>query len=267
MVDVRRWAKQAAVAADRVVAPPAGVVVLIYHRVGGGSDSAVDLDPEVFDRQLGILTERFSVLRLGDALDRLAVGEDVSGVVVTFDDGTADFVDVALPLLQRHQVPATLYVATQFVEEQVPFPWGAPPATWDGLAAAVATGLVEVGSHSHSHHLLDRQTPEAVGADLDTSIELITERLGRRPEHFAYPKAVPGSTAAEALVAARFASAALAGNRVNRPGRTDRMRLGRTPIQRGDGGELFERKAAGGMRLEGSARSLVARFKYRQATR
>lgn len=266
MVDVRGWAKKAAVTADRVVAPPSGVVVLIYHRVGGGSSSAVDLDAELFDRQLGILTERFTVLRLGEALDRLALGEDVSGVVVTFDDGTADFVDVALPLLVRHGVPATLYAATQFIEDQVPFPWGAPPATWDGLAAAMATGLVDVESHSHAHLLLDRAGPDAARDDLDTSIELITQRLGRRPEHFAYPKAVPGSTAASALVATRFTSAALAGSRVNRPGRTDRMRLGRTPIQRGDGIELFERKAAGGMRVEGAARSLVARFRYRGAS-
>ena len=49
--------KRLAAAADRVLPPPAGVVVLIYHRVGGRSASEVDLDPAAFDAQLAHLAE------------------------------------------------------------------------------------------------------------------------------------------------------------------------------------------------------------------
>ena len=42
-------------------------------------------------------------------------------MVVTFDDGTGDFVDEAVPVLDRFEVLATLYVATRFVDEQRSF--------------------------------------------------------------------------------------------------------------------------------------------------
>ena len=63
------------------------------------------------------------------------------------------------------------------------------------------------------------------------------------------------------------AGAALARSRVNQPSTTDLHRLWRTPIQRSDGFDVFAAKAAGGLRLEGELRDLVARIKYRGATR
>ena len=255
--------KQVAVAADRVLPPPAGVVVLIYHRVGGGSASEVDLDPAVFDAQLAHLAQHHRVLSLDAAVDGLASGQPTEGVVLTFDDGTADFADVVVPALVQHQLPATLYAATRFIEEGIEFPWGAPPASWAALRDAANTGLITVGSHTHSHWLLDRLHAGVVDDDLDRSIALIAEHLGVAPAHFAYPKALPGSPAAELAVRRRFRSAALAASRVNRAGHTDLHRLWRTPVQRSDTPEFFAAKARGGMRLEGQLRSLVGRVKYR----
>lgn len=267
---------------DRVVTPPPGITILIYHRVGGGSDSAVDLDPGGFDRQLAHLAEHHRVLSLADAVAELSSaqpsgwagtaasspiavgdGEPPSAVVVTFDDGTTDFVDVAAPLLERHRIPATLYAATHFIDTGEPFPWGAPPATWTGLRDVAASGLISIESHTHQHFLMDRIDRTTIVDELDRSIELIGEHLGRVPEHFAYPKAVPGSAAAEVEVRRRFASATLARNRVNRPGHTDLHRLWRTPLQRRDDIDAFARRAAGGMRLEGEIRAWSNPLRYR----
>ena len=134
---------------------------------------------------------------------------------MTFDDGTADFVDVALPIIERHRVPVTLYAATKFIDEQVPFPNDGKPVSSSGLADACATGLVKVGSHTHHHHLLDRLPLPDVIDELDRSIDLIGDHLGRRPADFAYPKALLGSPAAELAVRERFRSAALAGTTPN----------------------------------------------------
>ena len=59
-------------------------------------------------------------------------------VVLTFDDGTADFCDLVVPALVDAGVPATLYAATHFIDTGTEFPWGAPPASWAGLRDAAS---------------------------------------------------------------------------------------------------------------------------------
>lgn len=277
---VGQLVKRASVVGDRLIRPPCGVTILIYHRVGGGSDSAVDLDPDVFERHLDHLASHHRVLTLDDAVDALVRdgttgwgADDTAGrdyqpaVVLTFDDGTADFTEVAVPALVRHGLPATLYAATRFIDTGERFPWGAAPASWNALNDAASTGLVTIASHTHSHWLLDRLDGSAIAGDLDRSIDLIGAHIGAAPEHFAYPKALPGSPAAEIAVRRRFRSAALAASRVNRYGHADLHRLWRTPVQRTDGFDVFRHKAAGGLRLEGELRALAARVRYRRAQR
>ncbi len=259
---LRALVKRAAVVSDRLLPPPAGVVVLIYHRVGGGSASEVDLDPGVFDAHLAHLAEHRRVLSLADAVDALAGGQPVEGVVLTFDDGTADFTDVVVPALVRHGLPATLYAATRFIDEGSEFPWGAPAHVVGGAARRrPPPGWSTIGSHTHSHWLLDRLDGTAIDDDLDRSIALIAEQLGAAPPHFAYPKALPGSPAAEIAVRARFRSAALAASRVNRPGHTDLHRLWRTPVQRSDGPRSSPPRSAAACAWRASCVRVVARAK------
>ena len=184
---------------DRFRAPSPGIVVLLYHRVGGRSSSEVDLDAAVFAEQMAFLGDSTDVVRLERALEELTSPPDTArrrpAVVVTFDDGTDDFVDVAVPILLQQRIPVTLYLATAFVDEGRAFSGGGRPASWSGLTDACATGLVDIGSHTHRHRLLDRLPSVELADELDRSIELIGERLGRTAADFAYPKAVFGSRA------------------------------------------------------------------------
>ena len=258
--------KLTAGAVDVVRRPVEGLVVLIYHRVGGRTPVRVDLPTAAFDEQMGLLAERRVVLALDDAIARLRAGDDVRGaVVVTFDDGTADFVDDAMPVLVRHGVPATLYVATGHIEDQRDFPDDGRPASWAGLRDCVDTGLVTIGSHTHRHALLDRLPAERVAEELDRSIDLIGSRLGVAARHFAYPKALRPSADADAEVRSRFVSAAVAGTRANPVG-SDPFRLARTPVQTTDGKRWFARKLAGGMGFEDDLRQLMNRRRYAGAS-
>ncbi len=262
--------KWSAVAADTVRRPPRGVVVLIYHRVGRRSALDVDLAVAEFERQMEYLAASKRVISLDEALDRLAGSEpdegNVAPIVITFDDGTADFAELAYPVLDRFGLASTLYVATHFIDRQVPFPNDGTPISWSALADVQSGGLVTIGSHTHTHALLDRLEPSAIAAELDHADDLIEEHLGHRPRHFAYPKAVAGSAPADAAVRVRYRSAALAGTHANPYGRTDVHRLARTPIQHSDGTRFFMNKAAGGMRMEDALRVTANRWRYRGAT-
>lgn len=264
----RTVVKLAAAGWDVVDRPPRGVVVLIYHRVGARTAVDVDLPTDVFERQIAALAASGRAVTMDAALEALAATTPpaLDPVVVTFDDGTADVVEEALPVLERHRVPALLYLATAHIEEQRSFPDDGRPTSWAALSDAVASGWLQVGSHTHSHALLDRLAVDLVADELDRSIDLIGDRLGVSAEHFAYPKALPGSAGAVAAVASRFRSAALAGTRANRYGETDPQRLARTPVQRSDGWWFHQRKLAGGMGLEDRVRTARNRRRYADAT-
>ncbi len=264
----RSSVKAAAAAVDRLDVPPTGITLLIYHRVGAGQGGQMDLTPASFDEQLEWLTEHTRVLSLDDALAELLGTRPFGGpgVVITFDDGTTDWVDHVLPALDRHGVPATFYVATGFIEDGTEFPSGGVPMTWEGVRELAASDLVTIGSHTHRHLLLDRLAPSEVADELDRSIELLRDRAGVDPVHFAYPKAVAGSPAAAAAVAERFRSAVLAGTRPNVPGAVDAHRLWRSPVQPADGDRFFRHKAAGGLRREDDLRRLLNKVRYRGAT-
>jgi peptidoglycan/xylan/chitin deacetylase (PgdA/CDA1 family) len=261
--------KAAAAATDQVRRPPRGVTVLLYHQVGAGRDSQVNLSVRQFDEQLGYLASTGDVLTLDAALEALRSGAPSArpAYVLTFDDGTADFAEHVVPALERHRLPATLYLATRWVDEQRSFWDDGTVLTWSALADTLSTGLVTVGSHTHSHALLDRVGPEVIDDELDRSISLINDRLGVDCRHFAYPKALAPSPAADRAVRARFDSAALAGTRSNAFGRTDPYRLARTPIQVSDGMRWFRHKAAGGMWLEDRLRDLANSRRYAGASR
>ena len=259
--------KVTAAGRDRVRPDPAGAVILLYHRVGRRSELAVDLPLPLFQAQMEELTAAGRVVSLDTLLSLVARPEEppVQPVVVTFDDGTADFADLVVPVLSATGAPATLYVATDFIETGRPFPHAGTPLSWGALRDVVSTGLVTIGSHTHTHALLDRLAPDQVAEELDRSIKLIEDHLGQTPEHFAYPKALLGSDAAQASVRARFRSAAVAGTRANRYGRTDPYRLHRSPVQLADGMRWFRHKARGRMALEDDVRQLVNRRRYEGA--
>ena len=277
---IRQGARIVAQAADVVVPPPGGVVVLAYHQVGAPRRGPVNIEPGAFDEQMAMLASRDPagcVVDLDHALAKLARSDDDDAdrakasaedlVVLTFDDGTADFVDQALPILERYHLPVTLYLTTSFVEEGRSFWDDGTVLSGGALRDACATGLVTIGSHTHTHALFDRSPADLVELEVDQSIELIGERLGLAARHFAYPKALAPSPSADRVVRNRFASAALAGGHANRTGATDPWRLARTPIVAADRLSDVERKASGGLRLEGWLRGQFDRRRYGKAAR
>lgn len=265
---IRQAMKTASGWYDRMTPDSQGLTILIYHRVGGGSGSLVDLDVAEFEAQLEALSETCRIVSLEDGLDLLASKDsfDLPTAVVTVDDGTADFSEHVVPILVRHRVPATLYLATRFVDEGEAFPWGARPVSWAGLAEALDTGLVTVGSHTHRHRPLATAGRVETADELERSIDLIGEHLGVSVRHFCYPKAVPPSAEAEIEVRRRFASATLAGNALNRPGAADPLRLSRSAVQRGESVDEVVAKTRGAGRLEGVIRAMAAATVHRKDT-
>jgi len=93
--------------------------ILIYHRVLPADDGFNNWDVTAgeFESQMRAVAEQFSPLPLSEAVERLAARSlPARAVCVTFDDGYADNAEVALPILRKHRVPATFFIATGYLD-------------------------------------------------------------------------------------------------------------------------------------------------------
>lgn len=93
--------------------------ILIYHRVLESIDYMRPGIPDVasFNWQMELISRYFQPLSLSEALARLDEGDlPPRAICVTFDDGYADNLLQALPVLQRWNVPATVYVSSGFLD-------------------------------------------------------------------------------------------------------------------------------------------------------
>jgi peptidoglycan/xylan/chitin deacetylase (PgdA/CDA1 family) len=92
--------------------------ILIYHRVLARPDPLFpdEIDAPRFEQHLAFLKANFSIVSLREAVAGLRDNTlPARAACLTFDDGYADNAEIALPLLQKHGVPATVFVATGFL--------------------------------------------------------------------------------------------------------------------------------------------------------
>ncbi len=105
------------------IASPAGtrgrLSTLIFHRVLERPDPLFpeEVDAERFDRICAWIASWFNTLPLDDAVRRMSRGAlPERALAITFDDGYADNHDVAMPILKRHGLCATFFVATGYLD-------------------------------------------------------------------------------------------------------------------------------------------------------
>jgi peptidoglycan/xylan/chitin deacetylase (PgdA/CDA1 family) len=228
-------------------------VVLMYHGfTDRPSDGIVNyqgnrLQVETFRRQLAFLKANCSVVSLRQVVASLTGGPALpdNAVALTIDDGYESVYTLGFPALREAGVPATLFVATEFVDQRVPL-WpdrlehafaGAPgdaaarrerlkalqrrakdllpvprealiapveaelgrklildasapenyrPLTWGQTKEMADSGLLEIGSHTHSHTIVTLLGREAPG-ELARSKALVEKNVGRPCDLFCYP--------------------------------------------------------------------------------
>jgi peptidoglycan/xylan/chitin deacetylase (PgdA/CDA1 family) len=247
------------------------LTVLCYHRTaepitaGEVDDEVVDATPAQFDAQLDTLARAFRFVSLAE-VEAAVHGASLppNPLLVTFDDAYRDCVEVSLPILQRHGVPAAFFVPTMHVGERRLFWWdhlawvlrhstrerleldyprpsaftlpdldgrvhealtmivkqhvgldldrfvegveraagiGLPRdeerrivdrdlLDWDGVRALADAGM-GVGSHTHSHRVLQTLAPDALERELGGSRRELERRLGRAVRSIAYPVGYP----------------------------------------------------------------------------
>ncbi len=233
----------------------AGIPILLYHSVS--EDCAPQfkqwsVSPKLFAAHLAYLNEQrftpITVTQLATAMTEGSVSLPDRSVVITFDDGFADFYDNALPLLMHYGFAATLYIATRFVGGTSCWlrrvgEGGRPMLTWGQIAEISASG-VECGTHSHSHPQLDTLSTSVARDEIVIPKSMLEHHLGKQVWSVAYPHGYYSPTVRRLVQQAGYSSACAVKNAMSSVA-DDRFALARIIVANGTDVETLGRLLVG----------------------
>ena len=170
--------------------------ILCYHNIAAAPREApfklLYVSPDKFERQMWALHGLgLRGVSLAEGLNRLGNSTTGGCIALTFDDGYADTLTMAAPILKHYGFTATCYVVSDAVGTY---------NRWDSehlqerkllmsrpqIEQWLAGGM-EVGSHTCSHPRLDELPPNDALAEIAHSRATLREMLGVPVDHFAYP--------------------------------------------------------------------------------
>jgi peptidoglycan/xylan/chitin deacetylase (PgdA/CDA1 family) len=167
--------------------PHARLSILIYHRVLHGADPLFPNEATVktFDAQMAMLKAVFNILPLPEAVARLKSGTlPARSACITFDDGYADNFTHALPILRKHGLHATFFIATSYLNGGRMFNdtviESTRHCTLDSLDLSdLGLGMHMLGSNASKTKAIGRILPQVKYLPLDKREETVSE-IARR---------------------------------------------------------------------------------------
>lgn len=208
------------------------IPILLYHSVSAEPAPWIapyTVTPQVFGRHLELITTSDRTPLTVSQLISARAGRTTlpqHPLLVTFDDGFADFTEAAAMLAARN-MPSTLYVTTGALRGRgpqcAPHDIALPPASmldWSQLAE-LAEQHVEIGAHTHTHTQLDIITPTAAAGEIRRCKHLLEDALGHEVPSFAYPHGFHSTKVRRWVREAGYSSACAVGNALSSP--TDQL--------------------------------------------
>jgi peptidoglycan/xylan/chitin deacetylase (PgdA/CDA1 family) len=173
------------------------VLVLCYHAVSDRWSAPLSVTSDALDRQLATLVARgYRGRRFTEAVTERPQHPTV---VVTFDDGYRSVLERAKPILDRHGLPGTLFVPTDWPDDPRPMRWPGidtwldgpfeqelAQLRWEELRGLAGAGW-EIGSHTCSHPHLTKLSDTELAHELQSSKRQIESHLQTPCTSIAYP--------------------------------------------------------------------------------
>jgi peptidoglycan/xylan/chitin deacetylase (PgdA/CDA1 family) len=238
--------------------------ILTYHRIADACEGLEpptwNATPKQFRQHMTELLDRgYQAWPLRQVLKHARVGESIprNAFVVTFDDVFESVYRHAWPVLHELNIPATLFIATAYLDSDEPFPfddWSgagsplAPADAWRPMSTGqcremLADPLVELGTHTHTHENF-RGRPDALRRDLMISLDVLLKRFGVREAPLAFPFGIDGADVSRAAKdAGAVCSLSNQGDLVTQPG--DPFAWGRISVDNADTGRILAAKLDG----------------------
>lgn len=198
--------------------------ILMYHAVCPLPDNPnkIFTSPELFQAQMRHLKQRnLRGVSMRELCRAVSMGNAKRLVGLTFDDGYENFLQNALPVLERFGFSATVFVVGGMLGEENNWAFRHDPRPQmkllgvEGIREVSARGM-EVGSHSMTHSKLSGLEPELLEKEVSDSRRILSEVLGEAVDGFCYPYGALDITSIQAVRRARYAYACAVITRVER---------------------------------------------------
>lgn len=198
--------------------------ILMYHAVCPLPDNPNKIltSPELFCAQMRHLKERnLRGVSMRELYRAVTVGNAKGLVGLTFDDGYENFLQNALPVLERFGFSATVFAVAGMLgrENDWAFRYDPRPRMKlldvEGLREVSERGM-EIGSHSMTHSKLPGLEPELLEKEVSGSRRILSEALGETVDGFCYPYGAIDSASVQAVRRARYTYACAVITRVER---------------------------------------------------
>lgn len=169
-------------------------VIVLFHRVDDHlKGNPISCTSDEFRAYCRFFRKYFRVVSLGELLQTVASGGDLSGLlVITFDDGYKDNYELAAKELVRLGLPACFFLVTNFISSDLIPSWDAKRSirtrwmTWDDVRALHAQGF-EIGAHTMNHVDLSAVSTEDAISEITGSKERLERELEEAVVYFSYP--------------------------------------------------------------------------------
>jgi peptidoglycan/xylan/chitin deacetylase (PgdA/CDA1 family) len=163
-----------------------GIYVLMYHSVSADrnlSSYKYDIPVSSFRSQLATLNSIVEFIHPADlrSMEKIPVTAQPQ-VLLTFDDGYHNNYSVAYPVLREFDVPALLFLSTNFIDSSLN-----TFLNWSQVRELASDNLITIGSHACSHWNLEALDSDDVEHEIQQSKRRIEEKTSQDIYSISYP--------------------------------------------------------------------------------
>ena len=175
---------------DSIVSTTPNAAILLYHHVSSSTPASTSISPEAFKSHMEYLDAHHTVVSLQDVVSAIQHNTTLpeNAVAITFDDGYANILDNAHPILADLGFPYTVFINPDEIGV------GPKQLTWEQVIAMHNDGVV-FANHTLDHlHMLngeqamgERAWLEKVWQNVESAEKKIEDKLDISLKYLAYP--------------------------------------------------------------------------------
>ena len=153
----------------------------MYHRFEENKYPSTNIRLSDFKKQLEIIQKsNIKFINPKNFEDEIKNNKKQRKILLTIDDGFLSFYQNAWPILKEKKIPFILFVSTREVGSN-------NYMNWKQIKLISKEDFVEIGNHSHTHEYLVDENNKIIKADIEKSINIFKEKLGKNSIFFSYP--------------------------------------------------------------------------------